>query len=99
DHTLLMDTKEYCETCGARRRIERWPDGSTWRHVQRPRMQPLIRAVWDAYELDDGFMAIEAMEELANNAEQAWVESHLSSAQQKWLQLQRYVSRDDISTN
>lgn len=85
---------EYCQECGGRRRIQRWPDGSTARHVQRPRMQSIIRAVWDAYDDDDGLAALEAMEELSNHAEQAWVENLLSSAQQRWLAEQRKLEAE-----
>ena len=93
-HDTPSPEGDHCPECGARRRVETWPDGSTWRHVQRPRMQSIIRAVWDAYDDDDGFQALEALEELANHAEQHYVESHLSSAQQRWLALQRSVTNE-----
>ena len=82
-----------CPNCGAEGGLFRWPDGSTKRSVQRPRCQNILVAIWDAHRDGDELAALEAYEELSNDAEAAFVSSVLSTEQRSWLKAAMHTQR------
>ena len=81
-----------CPQCGAEG-LFKYPDGSTRRHVQRPRCQGVLVAIWDAHRDGDELAALEAYEELSNDAEAAFVSSVLSTEQRSWLKTAMHTQR------
>lgn len=87
-------SSERCPECGrGAQGVYRQPDGSTTRNIERPACQAALLAMFDAYRDKDAGAAIEAFEELRNDAEKAFVNQVLDTNQRKWLAAVMQASR------
>ena len=90
--TELLAAIRAAEAEDRRPRDVPWPDGSTRRHVSRARVQDVCLRIYHAYHEDDGLAALEALEALENQAEEAAVNEWLMVKQREWLRMERRLT-------
>lgn len=73
-----------------------YPDGSTRRNIDRPKIQIAFPSLLELLAEDDEMGALEVWREL-NHAEQAWVFTGLTTAQRKTIRAASY--REEGSEN